>query len=66
MQVIFENENKRDVGGRTNLIDTIICIGEISRYIEGKSVGEFEIRGSRIWINKRVFVGTKEKIWKRR
>ena len=43
MQVIFEDENKRSVSRRANLIDLIICIGKISRYIEREFIRRLRI-----------------------
>ena len=43
-------------------MNTIICIEKVSRYMEGKFVERFKIKKSKIWVNKGIFVRTKERI----
>ena len=44
----------------------IICIERISRCIEGECVRRFINRRSRVWISRRIFVGTKKGAQQRR
>ena len=44
MQVIYRNENKRSCSRRTNLVDIIIYVGELRRYMKRKSIGELKNR----------------------
>jgi len=66
MQAIFENKDERSNSGGVTLVDIILCIRRISRWMERKHIGRFGIRESRIQISRRIFVGTEESIWKRR
>ena len=43
----------------------VIYIGRISRCVEGKFVGRFKIRRSKILIGKKIFVRIKKEIWRR-
>ena len=48
MQVIFENEDERGDSRRTSLMDSLICIGRISRCVEGEYTRRFGGRRGRI------------------
>jgi len=39
LQTIYQDENKRSSSRRADIMDSIICIGKLSGYIEGKYVG---------------------------
>ena len=54
MQVISKNKNKESGSGEADIVDPIICIGEISGYIEGKHIGESEMRTTGVWNSKRI------------
>ena len=41
MQVIYKNENERDGGRRTDLVDAIIYTERVGRYLEGECFGRF-------------------------
>ncbi len=41
MQAIYKNEDERGGSRRTDPIDLVICIGRISRYLEGKYIRRF-------------------------
>jgi len=51
MQVIFENEDKKDNSKGTSLIDSLIYIGKVSRCVEGEYTGRFRGRRSKIQIS---------------
>ena len=44
MQVIFEDEDERGNSRRTGAMGPLICIGRISRYMEGERYGEVRDR----------------------
>ena len=44
MQVIYQNENERDGGRRTNPVNLLICTGRISRCLEGEYTGRLGSR----------------------
>jgi len=48
MQIIFENKNERSSSRETNIIDTIICIERISKYMERELVRRLRNRRSKI------------------
>ena len=56
---ILEDKNKKNISGRTNSMN-IICIEKIGRCMEEEFVGEFRIRISRTWVNRRILFRTKE------
>ena len=58
MLVIFKDKNKRSNSGRTNSMNIIIYTRWISRCMEGEFVRRL---GSR-----RIFVGIKKRVWRRR
>ena len=58
MLVIFKNKNKRSNSGRTNSMNIIIYTRWISRCMEEEFVRRL---GSR-----RIFVGIKKRVWRRR
>jgi len=39
MQAIYTDEDERNTSRKTNIVGTIICIGRISRHLEGKYTG---------------------------
>jgi len=41
MQTIYKNKNKKSCNGRTDLIDIVIYIGRLSRYVEREYIREF-------------------------
>jgi len=43
MQTVFEDENERDNGRRTDSIDVVLYAGNISRCVKRKYIGEFRI-----------------------
>ena len=51
MQVIFEDEDERGDSKGTSLMDFLICIGKVSRCVEGEYTGRFRGRRSRIQIS---------------
>jgi len=57
---ILEDKNKKNISGRTNSMNIIICIEKIGRCMEEEFVGEFRIRISRTWVNRRILFRTKE------
>ena len=48
MQAIYKNEDEGGSSGRTNSVDIVIYIGEISKYVERKYIGGFGSRSARI------------------
>jgi len=44
MQVIHQNEDKRSSSGGADLVDLIIYIRRVGRYIKGKYIGRPEER----------------------
>ena len=48
MQIIFKDENERSSSRGTNIMDIIICVGRISRFMKGELVGRFRNSKSRI------------------
>ena len=44
MQAVYKNKDKRDGGGRINLIGTVVCAGRISRYMKGEYIRGFGSR----------------------
>ena len=66
MQTIFENKNKGGNGRRINSIGTVICVGRVGDYMEGKFIREFRDRRDKIWISRRIFVRIKKEVWRRR
>ena len=48
MQVILKNKDKRDKGGRTNLIGTILYAKRISRCVERECIRGFRNKKSRV------------------
>jgi len=47
-------------------MDIILCTRSISRYIEKEYIREFKNRRSKVWISRRVFVGVKKGVWRKR
>jgi len=66
MQIIFGNEDERGNSGRTSPMGSVICAGIVGRCIEGKFVGGFRNKRSRIWISGEIFVGIKKGVWRRK
>ena len=66
MQVVFKDEDEGSSGRRTDLMDLIICIRRIGRYLERKCVGRFGDRRSRIQVCRGIFGKNKEEVWRRR
>ena len=48
MQVIYNNENEESNSGGANIVDLIICTGEVGRYIEGEYTGRLGRRSTGI------------------
>ena len=48
MWVVFEDENKINSGRRTDLIDTVICIGRIGRCVKEEFIRRFGKKKSKI------------------
>ena len=48
MQIIFEDEDKRNDGRRTGILGFVTCAGRVSRYLERECNGETRGRGNRI------------------
>ena len=55
MQAIYKDKNERSNSIRADLIDIVICIGKISRYIEGKYTKRSRKRTVRIQDNRGIF-----------
>ena len=66
MQVVFKNENERSSSEKTNSVDIVLCVGRVSRHLEGKYTRGFGSEEFRIWDSRRVFSRLKEGIWKKR
>ena len=62
MQTIFEDENGRSHCGGTDSMNSVICIGRISKCMEEKCIKRFGGRRSRIWVIRRIFVRTEKKV----
>ena len=48
MQVIYKNKDKRSSGGRTDSMDSFLCIGRIGRCVEEEHLEGLERRTTRI------------------
>ena len=48
MQVIFENEDEKGNGGRTNSMDTVLCTRRISGCVERKCIRGLGNKRSRV------------------
>jgi len=59
------DEDKRNTSRRTNTVGTIICIGGISRYLEGKHAGGLKGRITGIREYRRIFGGHQKRIQRR-
>ena len=66
MQTILENKDERSHYGGTDSMNSVICIGRISRCMEGKCIKRFGGRRSGIWVSRGIFVRTEKRVWRRR
>ena len=48
MQIVFENEDERSIGGGANLMDFVIYTGRVSRCVKGEYTRRFGDRRDRI------------------
>ena len=48
MQIVFKNEAERSYGRRTGAVGFVICVGRVSRCVEGEHDGGVRVRGDRI------------------
>ena len=66
MQVIYQNEKKKEISGGVGILDLDICIERIGKCVERKNIGRFGIRGLGIPISRKTASSIKERFWKRR
>ena len=64
MQIILKDKDKGNISRRTNSMDLVIYIRRISKCLEREFVERFEIKRSRIQINRRIFVKVKKEFSK--
>ena len=62
MQAIFKNENERRCSGRTDSVDIVLYIREISRHLEREYIRGFKFRNFRVWKNRKISERLKEGI----
>jgi len=63
MQVVYQNEDERSDSRETNSIGIIICIGRVSRYLEGKYFGGLGSRRIGLYNSRRISSRSEEGIW---
>ena len=64
MQVVFENENKRNDSRRTGVVDVDICTRRSSWCLERNCNTRFGDKNIGVWNSREVFRRNKEKVWR--
>ena len=66
MLIIHKDKDERNGSWGTNSVSTILCVGRVSRHLEGEHVGRSGRRIIRIWDSERILGKYKEIIWRKR
>jgi len=66
MQAVYTHEDKKSISGKTDSMGAVICVGRISRHLEGECIGGFGGRTIRIQDSGGILGKHKKRVWGRR